>query len=44
MWFDQKYKNKQYLIINFSIKLLLVKSNYNINNKKLLIIVALFKV
>jgi len=40
----QKYKNKiYYLDIYYSRKLILLKLNYNIYNKKLLEIIAVFK-
>ena len=40
----QKYKNKiQYLVAYYSKKLILVKLNYNIYNKKLLVIIIVLK-
>ena len=43
IYLNQKHKNKQYLVIYYSRKLLLIKQNYNIHNKKLLTIVTTLK-
>ena len=40
----QRYKDKiQYLVVYYSRKLILVKLNYNIYNKELLVVVAVLK-
>ena len=43
VYFTQKYDNKKYPIIYYLKKMLRIKQNYNIHDKKLLAIIETFK-